>query len=70
MLNTRPALMKASLGSGDSTAPSSNTSPVLISFAARRTVSGFIMLPEPRWSAAPHLDGQRWLSGGICHVWA
>src|SRR5260221_13093006 len=70
MLKTRPALMKASLGSGDSTAPSSNTSPVLMSFAARRTVSGFIMLPEPRWSPAPHLDGHRWLSGGICHVWA
>jgi hypothetical protein len=51
--------MKASLGSGDSTAPSSNTSPVLISFAARKTVSGFIMLPDPRWSPAPHLDGQR-----------
>jgi hypothetical protein len=48
MLNTRPALMKASFGSGESTAPSSNTSPVLISLAARSTVSGFIRLPEPR----------------------
>src|SRR5215470_19863188 len=72
MLNTRPALMKASLGLGESTAPSSNTSPVRISLAARSTVAGFIMLPEPRWSSAPHFDGQRSLSGGICQdcAWA
>src|SRR5205823_6583537 len=57
MLKTRPVLIKASLGSGESTAASSNTSPVLISFAARRTVSGFIILAEPRWSPAPHFDG-------------
>ena len=27
-------------------------------------------LPEPRWSPAPHFDGQRWLSAGGCHRWA
>src|SRR5436189_4163816 len=67
MLNTRPSLMKASFGSGDSTAANSNTSPVRISLVALSTVSGFIQLPEPRWSPAPHRDGQRCASGGICH---
>src|SRR3989338_6793994 len=70
MLYERPKLRNSSFGSGESTAPSSNTSPVRINFAARRTVSGFIQFPEPRWSPAPHLDGQRWLSAGICHDWA
>src|SRR5216684_1409297 len=40
------------------------TSPVLISLAALSTVCGFMWLPEPRSSPAPHFDGQRWLSGG------
>ena len=47
-----------------STRPSSNTSPVRISRVARNTVSGFMWLPAPRWSAAPHFDGQRWASVG------
>ena len=49
------------------TRPSSNTSPARISRAALSTVSGFMWLPEPRWSVAPHFDGQRWLSAGGCH---
>src|ERR1051325_2889736 len=70
MLKTRLALMNDSLGSGDRMAPSSKTSPLLINLAARKTVSGFIKLPEPRWSPAPHLDGQRSLSGGMRQVCA
>ena len=54
----------------DSTCPSSKTSPVRISRAARSTVSGFMWLPEPRWSSRPHLDGQRWASAGGCQVCA
>src|SRR5262245_26833372 len=55
-----------------STWESSITSPVLISFAALRTVFGPIRLPAPRSSPAPHLDGQRALSGGTVQlgVWA
>src|SRR5437773_184075 len=53
---------------GPSTWLSSITSPVLMSRAPRKTVSGFfIWLPEPRSSPAPHFDGQRWLSGGTFH---
>src|SRR5262245_66511688 len=40
------------------------TSPVLISLTALSTVCGFMWLPEPRSSSAPHFDGQRWFSGG------
>src|SRR5262249_43052113 len=47
-----------------STYPSSMTSPVLISLTALSTVCGFMWLPEPRSSSAPHFDGQRWFSGG------
>src|SRR3954470_3623184 len=65
MLKTRPALMNASFGSGESSAPSSKLSPVLISLAARTTLSPVIMLAVPRWSPAPHFDGQRSASGGI-----
>ena len=49
-----------------STRPSSNTSPVRMSRVARSTVSGFMWLPAPRWSAAPHFDGQRCASAGGC----
>src|SRR5207302_1985717 len=53
---------------GPSTWLSSITSPVLMSRAPRKTVSGFfIWLPEPRSSPAPHFDGQRSLSGGTFH---
>src|SRR5215470_3909302 len=44
--------------------PSSITSPVLMSFAAFNTVCGFMWLAAPRSSPAPHLEGQRALSGG------
>src|SRR5436190_3882601 len=54
----------------DSTWPISITSPVRMSRAALSTLSGFMWLPEPRWSAAPHFDGQRWLSAGGRHDWA
>ena len=47
-----------------STCPSSMTSPVLISLTALSTDCGFMWLPEPRSSPAPHFDGQRALSGG------
>src|SRR5688500_5737447 len=50
-----------------STCPSSITSPVLMSRAARSTVSGFIRFPEPRSSPAPHFDGHRAASAGGCH---
>src|SRR5215468_538662 len=50
--------------SGPSTWASSVTSPVLISLTASSTACGFMRLPEPRWSPAPHFDGQRALSGG------
>src|SRR3954462_8495670 len=72
MLRTRPSLMNVSLGSGDSTAPSSNTSPVLMSFVARSTVSGFSQFPAPRWSPAPHFEGHRSESAGIFQdaLWA
>src|SRR5579862_8621656 len=52
--------------------PSSMTSPALMSFAALSTDCGFMWLPEPRSSPAPHLEGQRALSGGGDHdgVWA
>src|SRR5829696_3869625 len=38
--------------------------------AAFNTLAGFMWLPEPRWSPAPHLEGQRWLSAGGRHDWA
>ena len=50
----------------DSTCPSSKVSPVRISRAARRTVSGFMWLPAPRSSPGPHFEGQRALSAGGC----
>src|ERR1041384_8174854 len=53
MLNTCPAWMHASFGSGESSAPSSKLSPVLISFAARTTLSRVIMFAVPRWSPDP-----------------
>jgi hypothetical protein len=28
------------------------------------TAAGFWWFIEPRWSSAPHLEGQRWDSGG------
>jgi hypothetical protein len=49
---------------GPSTYASSTISPVLISFTASSTRCGFIRLPEPRSSVAPHFEGQRALSGG------
>src|SRR5262249_2083003 len=52
------------------TCASSMTSPLLMSFVARSTDSGFMWLPEPRSSLAPHFDGQRWLSEGTCQLWA
>src|ERR1041384_1755658 len=67
MLNTRPALMNASFGSGESSAPSGSPAPRLSSFAAPPTLSRVIMFAVPRWSPAPHLDGQRSLSGGMRH---
>src|SRR6185369_6899582 len=70
MLNWRPSLMKDSRVSGESRAPSSNTSPVLMSLAACATDCAVIMLGVPRWSSLPHLEGQRSLSGGICQPWA
>src|SRR5712691_10755540 len=70
MLNWRPAFKYDSLGSGDRISASSKTWPVRINFVARKTVSGFIQFAEPRWSAAPHLEGQRSLSGGIFQPWA
>src|SRR5262245_45428502 len=50
-----------------STCARSITSPVLISLTASRTTAGFIRLPEPRSSPAPHFDGQRALSDGTVH---
>src|SRR5215813_11218023 len=44
--------------------PSSITSPVLISLMALSTLCGFMWLPAPRSSPAPHLEGQRVLSDG------
>src|SRR4029077_6345161 len=38
------------------------------SLTALSTVWGFMWLPEPRSSLAPHFDGQRALSGGGVHV--
>ena len=46
------------------------TSPLLMSCAARSTLAGFMWLPEPRSSAAPHFDGQRTDSAGTVHVCA
>src|SRR5262245_60556844 len=46
------------------------TSPVRMRRIARIVFSGFMWLPEPRSSAAPHLDGHRWLSAGGRHVCA
>ena len=67
MLNTR---VPKNAICGPSTCDSSITSPVLIRLAPRSTFFGFFMwLPEPRSSPAPHLEGQRWLSGGTFH-WA
>src|SRR5829696_2191935 len=48
----------------ESTWPSSITSPVLMSFAAFITAAAVWRFIEPRSSVAPHLNGQRWLSGG------
>src|ERR1700716_4159423 len=43
-------------------------SPVLMARAPRSAFCGFFMwLPEPSSSPAPHLEGQRWLSGGMFH---
>ena len=50
--------------SAESTCPSSMTSPVLMSCAARMTVAGFMWLAAPRSSPAPHFEGHRWLSAG------
>src|SRR5215469_7258362 len=47
--------------------PSVKTSPVWISFAALSAISGFIKLPEPISSFAPHFEGQRCASLGISH---
>src|SRR5215510_14699224 len=47
-----------------STWPSSITSPVLISLLALSTLCGFMWLPAPRSSPAPHFEGQRTLSAG------
>src|SRR5262245_56697865 len=47
-----------------STWPSSITSPVLISLMALSTLCGFMWLPAPRSSPAPHFEGQRTLSAG------
>src|SRR5262249_50356737 len=53
-----------------SSCPSSIASPVLMSWAARTTVAGFMWLPAPRSSPAPYFDGQRWASVGGRHVCA
>ena len=53
--------------SAESTWPISMTSPVRIRRVARSTVSGFMWLPDPRWSPAPHFEGHRWLSAGGRH---
>src|SRR5215510_15731190 len=37
-----------------------------MSFVARSTASGFMWLPEPRWSSGPHFEGHRWASAGGC----
>src|SRR5262249_36266311 len=57
---------------GPSTCASSMTSPVLISFTALSTDCGFMWLPDPRSSPAPHFDGHRSLSAGTVHdgAWA
>src|SRR5262249_26361902 len=39
-------------------------SPILMSCAALSTDAGFMWLPAPRSSVAPHFEGQRWLSVG------
>src|SRR5438128_2184521 len=44
--------------------PSSMTSPVRTSRTALSTDSGFMWLPDPRSSVAPHFDGHRWPSAG------
>src|SRR5262245_47477661 len=49
--------------------PISITSPVRMSFVARSTASGFMWLPEPRWSSGPHFEGHRCASAGGCHDW-
>src|SRR5438132_9423679 len=54
----------------DSTWAMSITSPVRISRVARSTVSGFMWLPDPRSSPAPHFEGQRWFSAGGRQDWA
>src|SRR5215510_15975013 len=40
-----------------------------MSLVARSTASGFMWLPEPRWSSGPHFEGHRWASAGGCHDW-
>src|SRR5215510_13336282 len=40
-----------------------------MSFVARSTASGFMWLPEPRWSSGPHFEGHRCASAGGCHDW-
>jgi len=52
---------------GPSTCANSMISPLLISLTASSTSCGFIRLPAPRSSPAPHFDGQRALSGGTVH---
>src|SRR6266850_6882881 len=44
--------------------PSSMVSPVRMSCAALSTEAGFMWLPAPRSSPAPHFEGHRWLSAG------
>src|SRR5882724_10716883 len=53
-----------------STWPSSMISPDLMSWVARSTDSAFMWLPEPRSSAAPHLEGHLWASPGGLQLWA
>src|SRR5258706_2760938 len=51
---------------GDRTCESEMISRVLTARAPRSACCGFFMwLLEPSSSPAPHLDGQRWLSGGM-----
>ena len=54
----------------ESTWAMSITSPVRIRRVARSTVSGFMWLPDPRSSPAPHFEGQRWFSAGGRQDWA
>jgi hypothetical protein len=49
--------------------PSSNTPPVRINRAARKTDCAVMWLPSPRWSPLPHFDGQRAPSAGACQDW-